>query len=106
MRPTALAFLLVCYSGTAAAYSIAVTRAIEAPTIAEIFIEENRIRAELEIGDTPADEIWQRLSLFVGGRFLKPRLLSRTERARARRDPFTGELLPADEDAVQVVVAG
>ena len=90
----------------AAGYAIVATRAIEAPTIAEIFIEEGRIRVEAEIGPGEA-ALWRRLRITLpGGTPLEPRLLERSERPKVRRDEVTGEpLAPGDSPAEMITYA-
>jgi hypothetical protein len=112
--------------------AIVVTRAMQASTIAEFFVEESGVRVELEIGlpDLPAfhnlmpDELRERMELepealerrlerFVqedliiradGGRPLPGRVVSIEARPRVRRDEITGEPLPAKEDESEIVV--
>ncbi len=95
MRP-ALALLLALLPPGAAGYAIVVTRAIEAPTIAEIFIEEGRIRVEAE-SDPGEPDLWRALQVRAGGPApLRPRLIERYQRQKIRRDEITGEPLPAE----------
>jgi len=87
-------FLLLALPGAASA--IVVTRAIEAPTIAEIFIEDGKIRVEAE-SDPGEPDLWRVLELRAGGPHpLRPRLIERYERQKIRRDEITGEPLPAE----------
>ena len=106
--------------------AIVVTRAMTASTIAEIFIEPDRIRVELEIGvpdllgfrDLLPDDLYERLGLDPmpldqrSSRFFEEGLVIRgsgdtrlsgrveeaTVRRRVRRDTITGEPLPVAPD--------
>lgn len=101
MRP-ALALLLAMLPPGAAGYAIVVTRAIEAPTIAEVFIEEGRIRVEAE--SNPGEpELWHVLEVCAGAGALRPRLLERYGRQKVRRDEITGEPLPVEPGQAQMV---
>ena len=114
-------------SGRAEADAIIVTKAMTASTIAEIFIDEDAITVELEIGSTRdleafrnllPEELYQhlgyepeavasRLQRFFteylvfqldDGPPLKGRLEELVARPRVRRDEITGEPLPGTED--------
>ncbi len=108
------------------------TQAMFATTIAEFFIEENRIVVELEIGlaDLPAfrnllpDELYermgyapaplaQRLRTFItdnlvilnrDGNALAARLLTIGPSERLRRDNISGEPLPVGDDEPETVI--
>lgn len=102
MRP-ALAFLLAVVPPGAAGYAIVVTRAIEAPAVAEIFVEEGKIRVEAE-SNAGEPELWRTLEVRLGGtKPLRPRLLERYERQKIVRDEITGEPLPAPPGQTQMV---
>lgn len=116
----------------AKADAIVVTQAMTASTIAEIFIDEEAIRVELEIGgrDLPAfrnlmpDGVYQRMGydpepfadrlarffsedLFFrldGGPPIPGRILEMEPRKRVKRDEITGEPLPAAEGEGEDVV--
>ena len=109
------------------------TQAMFATTIAEFFIEKNRVVVELEIGltDLPAfrnllpDEIYvrmgyapaplaERLRTFItdnlvilnaDGNALAARVLSIGPGERVRRDNISGEALPAGDDEPETVIA-
>lgn len=127
-----LALALVWVPGDSArADAIVVNQSMKAPTIAEFFVERDRVRAELEIGFQDFEafrnllpiEILERLELgneplperfgqffqedFVlkaDGEILVPSLNSIEGRPRARRDEVTGESLPASEEEKEVVL--
>jgi hypothetical protein len=108
------------------------SQAMLASTIAEFFVEKDRIRVELEIGleDLPAfrnlvpDEIYQKLGnpprplaerlpqffredlaiVGDGGEPLPGRILGIEPRRRVRRDELSGEPLPAAEGDEELVV--
>jgi hypothetical protein len=108
------------------------TQAMLASTIAEYYVEEDRVRVELEIGlsDVQAfhnlmpDEIYQRLgnepqplreriALFFEKDFvvvtdegtpLPARILEMGPRERVKRDEITGEPLPAGEEEPETVI--
>lgn len=86
----------------AAGYAVVVTRALEAPTIAEVFIEEDRVRVEAEIGAGEA-ELWRALRVVADGVPLAARLLERAERQKIRRDEATGEPLPQGDEPPQMI---
>ena len=122
------------FLATATAFADAIVRsqAMFATTIAEYFVEEGRVRVELEIGiaDLEAfrnllpDEIYarlgfeprpyaERLAAFVGndlvvlgadGEPLRGRLLDIGPRPRLRRDEISGEPLPAGDEEPETVV--
>lgn len=86
----------------AAGYAIVATRALEASTIAEVFIEEDRVRVEAEIG-AGDPELWRELRLVAGGTPLAARLIERSERQKIRRDEVTGEPLPPGETPPEMI---
>ncbi len=85
-----------------AGYAIVATRALEASTIAEVFIDKDRVRVEAEIG-AGDPELWRELRLVAGGVPLAARLLERSERQRIRRDEVTGEPLPPGETPPEMI---
>lgn len=87
---------------SAAGYAIVATRALEASTIAEVFIEKDRVRVEAEIGAGDA-ELWRELRLVAGGAPLAARLVERSERQRIRRDEVTGEPLAQGETPPEMI---
>ncbi len=116
----------------AAGDAIVRTQAMFATTVAEIFVEEGRVRVELEIGlrdlealgDLLPDELHAKLGrepephaarlarffreglvLQSDGRLLPGRLLWVEPRERAARDEITGEVLPAKDAREPVVFA-
>ena len=125
-----LAALII--AGPLGADAIIRTQAMFATTIAEFFIEENRVVVELEIGlnDLPAfrnllpDEIYermgyapaplaQRLRTFItenlvilnaDGHALAARVLAISPGERVRRDNISGEPLPAGDDEPETVI--
>jgi hypothetical protein len=129
------AWLLCSILAATGAFADAIVRsqAMFATTIAEYFIEEDRVRLELEIGisDLEAfrnllpDEIYgrlgfearpyaERLAEFVAkdlvilgpdGEPLRGRLLDIGPRPRLKRDEISGEPLPAGEEEPETVVA-
>ena len=134
-RGVLAALLLSSILGATAAFADAIVRsqAMFATTIAEYFIEEDRVRLELEIGITDLeafrnllpDEIYgrlgfeprpyaERLAEFVvqdlvvlgpDGERLRGRLLDIGPRPRLKRDEISGEPLPAGEEEPETVVA-
>ena len=125
-----LAALII--AGPLGADAIIRTQVMFATTIAEFFIEENRVVVELEIGlnDLPAfrnllpDEIYermgyapaplaQRLRTFItenlvilnaDGHALAARVLAISPGERVRRDNISGEPLPAGDDEPETVI--
>ena len=119
-------------AGPLGADAIIRTQAMLATTIAEFFIEENRVVVELEIGltDLPAfrnmlpDAIYermgyapaplaQRLRTFItenlvilnaDGNALAARVLAISPGERVRRDNISGEPLPAGDDEPETVI--
>lgn len=110
--------------------AIVVSRAMLAGTIAEIFIEDDTVRIELEIGlsGLPAfrnilpDEMYRRLGyaeevfadryrrffehdmmIFADGRALPGRVTAIAVKQRAPRDEITGEELPVPADAENIL---
>ena len=140
MRRSSMAFSVLITAITtlgistqrAAADAIVVSRAMEASTIAEIFIEDDSLRMELEIGigDLAAfrnllpDDIYSKMGydpeplsarirrFFAGDLTIRPgrsdplsgRITTIEPRARIIRDSVTGEPLPSQEDAGEGVV--
>ncbi|MCW5980004.1 MAG: hypothetical protein KIT09_18120 [Bryobacteraceae bacterium] len=78
------------------------TRPIEAPTIAEIFVEEGRVRIQAEVELQRPDSL-RDLELRGDGRALKGRLTSSLEQARLRLDNVTGEVVSGNERALTQV---
>ena len=102
MRALTVPLLLAVLTPGASGYAIVVTRAIEASTIAEIFIEQGKIRVEAEIASGDP-ELWTELAVRPDGRApLRPRVVQRLERQKIRRDEITGEPLPAEGPAEMV----
>ncbi len=129
----AVLLILALTSTPVSGDAIVVSRAMEASTIAEIFINEDSIRVELEIGirDLAAfrnlmpDEIYvkmgyepepfrERIELFFTedltirarqGDPIVGRITRIEPRARIMRDGVTGESLPSQEDSGEIVVA-
>ncbi|MCH8082914.1 MAG: hypothetical protein IH885_01640 [Myxococcales bacterium] len=136
MRPRALAALIVPFllvvPTRAVGDAVIRTQAMLASTIAEFFVEKDRIRVKLEIGlaDLPVfrnlvpDDIYQKLEyppiplaerlpqffredlVIVGdaGEPLPGRILGIEPRQRVRRDELSGEPLPAAEGDEEFVV--
>ena len=136
MRPRALATLIVpfllIFPTSAVGDAVIRTQAMLASTLAEFFVEKDRIRVELEIGlaDLPVfrnlvpDDIYQKLGnpplplaerlpqffredlKIVGdaGEPLPGRILGIEPRQRVRRDELSGEPLPAAEGDEEFVV--
>ncbi|MCH7548752.1 MAG: hypothetical protein IH969_04305 [Candidatus Krumholzibacteriota bacterium] len=124
--------LLCCgVERNATADALMVTRAMKATTVAEIYIEEDSVRVELEVGVTDLggfrnilpDGVYEklgydpkplaeRLGLFfgeewlvgVGGRPLPGRITRMGVRERVERDEVTGEPLPSRADEIETVV--
>jgi hypothetical protein len=120
------AALFMFSTGTALADAIVVTRAMLASTIAEIFVEDDAIRTEIEIGaadieafrNVMPDEIYSRMGLdgepfelrlprfldedwvtLADGSPIKGRVTDLQVRPRVERDRITGEPLLIEEDA-------
>ena len=136
MRLRALAALavpcLLVFPALAVGDAVIRSQAMLASTIAEFFVEKDRIRVELEIGlaDLPAfrnlvpDEIYQKLGnpplslterlpqffredlaiVGEGGERLPGRILGIEPRRRIRRDELSGEPLPVAEGDEELVV--
>jgi len=126
-RARSIAILLICWPALAGADAIVVTRAMFASTIAELYVEEDRLLLELEIGpddleafrnilpDEPyralghgANPLAERLETFFGhdlviraddGPALVGRILEIAPRQRIRRDEISGAPLPPAGDA-------
>lgn len=82
----------------AAALSVsAQPRAIEAPTIAEIFIEEGEIRVEAEVEFKQPDTL-QTLLVRCGADTRAGRLTGSSERPRVRLDNVTGEVITSQSE--------
>jgi hypothetical protein len=124
--------LLFALPAAAPGDAIVRTQAMLAATIAEFFIEEDRIRVELEIGlgdlavfrnllpdeiyegmGNPPHPLQERIPLFFqndlaivtgDGSSLEGRIVEIGPRARIRRDEITGEPLPPDESEDEIVV--
>jgi hypothetical protein len=135
MAKPAFLLLLLCelfVASLARADAIVRTQAMRASTIAEFFVEEERIVAELEIGisDFEAlrllmpDGVYERLGnpprpwperlenffaeVFpiapVGNAPLRGRVVKMESRVRLRRDPISGEAMPTPEGQDEEVV--
>ena len=126
------AALVVCAVGHAGADAIVVTQAMTASTIAEVYVEDGRIRLEMEIGSSDLDSfrnllpdsIYEKLGhppaplverferFFLEDLVFRlddgaplPGLLREMEgRERIRRDLVTGEPLPVAEDEGETVL--
>jgi hypothetical protein len=125
--------LLACLlPSVSVADAIMITRAMTAPTIAEIFIGEHSVRVEFEIGgadlrafgnlipdslqaglDLGTEPLAQRLPVFFGedfairtgaGERLPGRVVSLEKRVRRPRDEITGESAPSTEDEAEPVL--
>jgi hypothetical protein len=124
--------LLFALPAAAPGDAIVRTQAMLASTIAEFFIEEDRIRVELEIGlgdlavfrnllpdeiyegmGNPPHPLQERIPLFFqndlaiiadDGSALEGQIVEIGPRARIRRDEITGEPLPPDEGEEEIVV--
>jgi len=132
-RPAILSFLLFStLPAVSIGDAIVRTQAMLAGTIAEFFIEEGRIRVELEIGladlgvfrNLLPDEIYEGmgnpphplrermptffrddLEIIAGdGESLKGHIVEIGPRERIRRDDITGEPLPTNESNEEIVV--
>ena len=122
--------VLILGARTAWADALVVNRAMQESNIMEGYIEEGRLKVDLEVGfdDLPAfadllpDELYEklgnpaedhagRIKRFVetglvfqaDGRKLPGRLLSMEVRDRVRRDPVSGEALPLAEGEEKVI---
>ena len=130
LLPLALTAAVVC-TRPAPADVLVVTRAMTAPTVAEVFVEEDAVRVELEVGgadllafadllpdeareqlELPAEPLEERLARFAregwvvrpdGGEPVPCRLESLVARRRIVRDEITGEPLPPRGDEEPVV---
>jgi hypothetical protein len=131
-RPAILSILLVfALPGVTSGDAIIRTQAMLAGTIAEFFIEEGRIRVELEVGlddllafrNLLPDEVYEgmgnqphplreRMPAFfqedlvisAGDTPLSGRVVEIGPRVRVKRDEVTGEPLPSDEGEEEIVV--
>lgn len=130
---TALVFFSVLLPASSAlGDALVITRAMLASTIVEVFIEEDSIRVELEIGPVDLagfrnimpDEIYERMGYepeafsVRSKRFFNEDLIIRPEgggplpgevtgvliRKRIQRDQITGEPLPADDEKGELIV--
>ena len=125
-------FLLVLlYGGPLSPDALMITKAMTATTVAEIFIEEEAIRVQLEIGvadlegfqNLLPDEIRERMGLTAeplaerlrtffsmdltfeaDGRLLNGRVTGFEARRRLDRDEVTGEPLPVSDDESEPVI--
>jgi hypothetical protein len=138
MRPSAQQLILICLLSaymapqTALGDAIMVSKAMTASTVAEIFVEANGIRVEMEVGvaDLEAfanllpDAVWEdlgkeprplaeRIEAFLekdwvisheDGQALSGRLVQMVPRKRIRRDEITGEPLPVQPAAAENVL--
>ena len=124
--------LLILAAESAVADALTVNRSTSAPTIAEFFVTEEGITAEIEIGEEDIrafrnllpDELFEKLGfdpqplverykvfftkdliVKADGQLLVPKLESMEGRKRIRRDEITGEVLPSNEDDAEGVLA-
>ena len=132
IHPAAWLVLAVLAAGAAQADAIVVTKAMTASTIAEIDIEQESIRVEVEVGERDLsafrnlmpDEVYEgmgfaaeplerRLERFFredfvflpdGGEPLPGRVVGVEPRRRVLRDELTGEPLPSGEDEGEPVL--
>ncbi|MFW2389207.1 MAG: hypothetical protein ACN4G0_12775 [Polyangiales bacterium] len=117
MMRSALLAVLVLAPGVAMADAIMVTRAMTATTIAEIFVEDDAVTVELEIGEDelgafsrlvdtaeaspslpaviPPDA---ELSIVADGRALAGSIVETERRKRVDRDEVSGEPVPSDTE--------
>jgi len=122
---------LLAWPMAAVADAIVVSQAMFASTIAEYFVEEDHVMVELEIGmnDLPAfrnllpDGIFQKMgyspepiedrleqffsrdmAIYSEGAPLKGHVINMGPESRVKRDPVTGEALPADTEEPEVVI--
>ena len=125
------ALSMLLYSATSMADAIMRSQAMFADTIAEYYIEEDRVRLELEIGSNDVgafrnllpDLLYQRLEfgdapleerlpifvrddmpVVVGDRKLVGQVTKIGPATRPQRDAITGEALPTPEDQATVVI--
>ncbi len=95
-RAMLLGLALSVAAASASADAVMVTRAMTASTIMEIFIDDQGIVVELEVGssDEAALRELTALSIEADGRPLKGTVVERSRRKRIERDDVTGEPLP------------
>jgi hypothetical protein len=102
-RAALLSLALSVAAASASADAVMVTRAMTASTIMEIFIDDQGIVVELEVGSS--DEAALReltgFSIKADGRRLKGTVVEHSRRNRIKRDDVTGEPLP-NESAEEV----
>lgn len=131
-RSSIVATLLLAATPVAQSDPLIITRAMTATTIAEFFVERDSVLVELEIGaaDLPAfrnllppesleriegssTPLAQRLPRFFeddltivsdGGKPLRGRLLGLSARPRVLRDEVTGNPLPNQDEAAEMVL--
>lgn len=131
-RETLLVAALVLLHSQALADAIVVSRAMFASTIAEFFVEEERVLVALEIGGADLetfrnllpDELYEKMGhaplawaerlerfrreefpiVADGGEPLEARILELRAGPRVVRDEITGEPLPAGEDPPEMVL--
>jgi len=126
-----VAVIAAIFAVNASADALVITRAMKATTIAEVFVSEDSVRVELEIGvpdlkefrNLLPDEIYERLGydpaplderlarfleedlrITADGRRLRGQLRHMQGRYRIERDVITGEPLPAGDQRQQPVV--
>jgi hypothetical protein len=132
LLPVLLSVLFCLPGNELRADAIVQSKAMFSTTIAEIFISENVIVVDFEVGlnDLPAfanllpDDIYERLGnaplaldqrrplffaedfmlLLKSGQKLAGEIIEIGPRERVRRDAITGEPLPSDEDAEETVI--
>ena len=125
-------FTLVTLPFVAIADAIVVSQAMFASTIAEYFVEDDRITVELEIGmndlgpfrNLLPDSVYQKLgyeaqplderlelffkrdfALFSNGNPLEGFITEIGPETRIKRDPITGEAMPEDGTEPEIVIA-
>jgi hypothetical protein len=95
-RAMLLGLALSVAAASASADAVMVTRAMTASTVMEVFIDDQGIVVELEVGssDEAALRALAALSIEADGRPLKGTVVERSRRKRIERDDVTGEPLP------------
>jgi len=103
-RITLLALAMGFTAASASADAVMVTRAMSASTIMEVFIDDQAIVVELEVGanDEAALRELAGLAIKADGRPLKGRVAETSRGRRIERDDVTGEPLP-NEGTEEVV---
>jgi hypothetical protein len=117
MKRIAILALLVLAPGVAMADAIVVTRAMTATTIAEIFVEDDAVTVELEIGEAELSAFSRlvdtakaspslpteiprdaELSIVADGKTLAGSIVELERRKRVDRDEVSGEPVPSDTE--------